>query len=55
MVRTKEEIEARITELRKDMFKSCNNPFPTDAYLSGAINSLLWVIAEDYSGPPPEP
>ena len=53
MVRTKEEIEARIKEFKTIM--TCGpNPLTLEAYLNGFITGLEWSLSDD-NDPPPEP
>jgi hypothetical protein len=53
MVRTKDEIQARIKEFKSAM-KCGPNPAMLETYLNGFITGLEWSLGDDYE-PPPEP
>jgi len=53
MVRTKEEIEARI-KMFKSAMKCSPDPFGPGSFIDGVITGLEWSLGDDYE-PPPEP
>ena len=53
MVRTKEEIEARIKEF-KDVMMCGPSPEMLEAFMNGHLSGLAWALGDD-NDPPPEP